>query len=65
MDCIGGKVSDGNVIAYDTWNAEVLHKEYKGRFDVKKVFLNPFLMRVSVYLKIPRRLLEIVTDFPF
>ncbi|EGO25546.1 hypothetical protein SERLADRAFT_335289, partial [Serpula lacrymans var. lacrymans S7.9] len=35
---------DGSLI-YHPWNAEILHSNYAGKFDVKSVFLNPILQK--------------------
>jgi len=32
---------------YDTWAVEILHKDYKGAFDIDGIFLNSILMKVS------------------
>lgn len=45
---IGGVENEGKV-TYDSWNVELLHDRYDGKFDTKKVFLGPVLMRVSGY----------------
>lgn len=33
---------------YTALEVDILHKDYKGRFDLETIFLNPILMRVSM-----------------
>ena len=42
----GGK----EVVAYDTWDVGILHREFNGSFDINTIFLNSVLVRVSASL---------------
>lgn len=41
------EIEGKKVEQYETWNVEVLHSSYNGAHDIRTVFLNPVLMRVS------------------
>ncbi|EGO02882.1 hypothetical protein SERLA73DRAFT_47655 [Serpula lacrymans var. lacrymans S7.3] len=41
-----GRVENANgTSTYHPWNVSVLHRDYKGRFDIQTVFLNPILQK--------------------
>ncbi|EGO31126.1 hypothetical protein SERLADRAFT_405025 [Serpula lacrymans var. lacrymans S7.9] len=41
-----GRVENANGTSmYHPWNVSVLHRDYKGRFDIQTVFLNPILQK--------------------
>ncbi|EGO25328.1 hypothetical protein SERLADRAFT_407760 [Serpula lacrymans var. lacrymans S7.9] len=41
-----GRVENANgTSTYHPWNVSVLHRNYKGRFDIQTVFLNPILQK--------------------
>ena len=46
------KVMEGEkeVVAYDTWDVGILHREFNGSFDINTIFLNSVLVRVSASL---------------
>lgn len=46
---IGWEPQQNGSFIYETWNVEILHKDYQGEFDINRVFLNPALLRVSKY----------------
>ena len=47
---IGWVLHEDGTSSYNTWAAEILHKDYNGYFNINIIFLNPKLIKVSMVL---------------